>query len=253
MLKHYIFILEKEMREFIPYVTDKKTFLWVLGSLFLLGIVSKCLVYASYGSLIKKADNMSSPKSNTLRQIKLKFESVKMVNGTVPAPMLLVKRYISRCRFGGCSLNLLNQLAGWCSILCVGYGGVAGYILYSEGAGKTTAMSYILVGCFFGIALLVAERSINTSERQNELMYIITDFFENSVNLRDRASREENYMVSGDENVKVQRGGDNGFYDEINENVYQRVESMEKEFENKGIITREEEKIINEVLGEFLQ
>lgn len=231
MFAKLVMKLENGALEIAPVILNKGYFLALLGSIFLLGIVSKCIVMWNFDRMIKKADNMDSPKNNTLRQIKLKFESIKTVNGTVANPMLLVRRYINRCKWGIFYLETINKFAGWCGLLCVGIGGASGYILYNQGYGKTTAMSYILVAFYFALALFVVEQSVRTKDKQTELIYIITDFFENSVNLREQVK-----MKDYDYEIKLE---DNSLEEEkIKENIE---------------ITREQEKIINEVLGEYLQ
>lgn len=231
MFEKLVSNLENGASEIASVILNKGYFLALLGSIFLLGIVSKCIVVWNFNRMIKKADDMDSPKNSTLRQIKLKFESIKTVNGTVANPMLLVMRYINKCKWGVFSLQSMNKFTGWCGLLCVGIGGASGFILYNQGYGKTTAMSYILVGFYFALALFVVEQSVRTKEKQIELVYIITDFFENSVNLREQMK-----MKDYDYEIKID---DNNLEEE---NVKENSDT-----------TREQEKIINEVLAEYLQ
>lgn len=231
MFEKLVIGLEDGASKMAPIILNKGYFLALLGSIFLLGIVSKCIVLWHFGRMIKKAEDMDSPKNNTLRQIKLKFESIKTVNGTVTNPMLLVMRYINKCKWGIFHLQTMNKFTGWCGLMCVGIGGVAGFILYQQGYGKTTAMSYILVGFYFALALFVVEQSVRTGEKQTELVYVITDFFENSVNLRDQIKRNDyDYEIKLDDS-------------------HTEEEEIQEEFDT----IKEQEKIINEVLGEFLQ
>ena len=67
----YTFI---EMKEWFynnaPKIINEKYFLYVMGSIFLLGIFTKWLAAFGYGRMIRKAEHMSNPKNATLRQIK---------------------------------------------------------------------------------------------------------------------------------------------------------------------------------------
>ena len=238
------------MEKITSIIENKAYFLCLLGSIFLVGIVSKCLVMWIFGKMIKNAENMYSPKSNILRQIKLKFESIKTINGTVANPMLLVSRYINKCKIGIFYLDSINKIISWCGFLCVAIGGLCGYILYNQGYGKTTAMSYILVGFYFALALFVVENTIHTNDRKTELIYVITDFFENSVNLREQISRRENdYNIEIGSSKNEQESEQNVNVNEIN-NTNKKIEN---EKQGRINITKEQERIINEVLGEYLQ
>lgn len=240
------------MEKITSVIENKAYFLCLLGSIFLVGIVSKCLVMWVLGKMIKKAENMDSPKSNILRQIKLKFESIKTINGTVANPVLLVSRYINKCKIGIFYLDSINKIISWCGFLCVAIGGMCGYILYNQGYGKTTAMSYILVGFYFALALYVVENTIHTNDKKTELIYVITNFFENSVNLREQISRRENeykYNVEIGSDKDEQESERNVKVSEIN-NTNKKIEN---EKQGKINITKEQEQIINEVLGEYLR
>ena len=138
----------------------------------------------------------------------------------------------------------------WCGFLCVAIGGLCGYILYNQGYGKTTAMSYILVGFYFALALFVVENTIHTNDRKTELIYVITDFFENSVNLREQISRRENdYNIEIGSSKNEQESEQNVNVNEIN-NTNKKIEN---EKQGRINITKEQERKINEVLGEYLQ
>jgi hypothetical protein len=147
MLNYYITEFKDRLDKTVPAIVNEKYFLWLMGGIFLLGIVTKWIVAMNYGRLIRKAENMTNPRNATLRQIKMKFESVKQVNGYVANPMLLVRRHLNRCRVGVFSLNKLDNIINWCVILSIGIAGFTGFEIYSAGMSKTTAMAYIFWFC----------------------------------------------------------------------------------------------------------
>ena len=73
MFKYYITEFKNWLDNIIPAVIDEKNFLWLMGSLFLLGVVTKWLVLHNYGKLIRRAENMQHTKSAAIRQIKNKY------------------------------------------------------------------------------------------------------------------------------------------------------------------------------------
>lgn len=234
MFKYYITEFKNWLDSVIPAVIDEKNFLYIMGGLFLLGIVTKWIVLHSYGKLIRRAENMQNTKNATIRQIKNKYESMKQVNGTVANPMLFVQRHLNKCKAGYISLNKLNNIINYCVILIIGLSGVIGPELYANGSGKTTAMSYILVGCFFGFALEMVDRSIRVDEKKMELTYIIADYLTNSPKQRSTVAENEIHMDSEED---------------LREN-FMNVSSEEMEKVSESV---RDEQILNQVIGEFLQ
>lgn len=228
MMTDYIMELKNWLDHTMPAMMNEKYFLWLIGSIFLVGIVTKWIVVVNYDRLIRKAENMTNPRNATLRQIKMKFESIKQVNGTVANPMVLVQRHINKCKAGIFSLNKLNNIINWCIIIMIGISGLIGWELYQTGSGKTTAMAYILTGCFSAFALEMINRCVRVKERQMELVYVIVDFLENNA-----FSREERYV------------------DSLIDLVPDSEDVEEKQRENENLL--QEEQILNQVIGEFLQ
>lgn len=245
MLNDYITELKKWLDQVVPAIVDEKNFLYLMGGLFLLGVVSKWVVLHNYGRLIKRAEDMQHTKSGTIRQIKNKYESILQVNGVVENPMLFVQRHLNKCKVGYISLNKLNNIINYCVIITIGISGIIGLELYMNGSGKTTAMSYILVGCFFGFTLEMIDRSVKVHEKKMELTYIIVDYLANGS--KARGKRAENKMAY----EKVDRmEADPGMevYNEGAESIKaNQVRSKENE-ENAR-----DEQILNQVIGEFLQ
>ena len=183
---------------------------------------------------------MQQPKSAAIRQIKNKYESLRQINGAVENPMLFVQRNLNKCKAGYISLNRLYNIINYCVIMIIGISGIIGLELYTNGSGKTTAMSYILVGCFFGFALEMVNRSIKVNERKMELAYIIADYFTNMQKQHEKMTERSIYK-SGEEKQKDMTSGD-------------LCEEKEWNAINHGTGENiKEEQILNQVIGEFLQ
>lgn len=228
MVNYYITELKDWLDSVIPAVINEKYFLWIIGSIFLLGIVTKWVVVVNYDRLIRKAENMTNPKNATLRQIKMKFESIKQVNGFVANPMILVQRHINKCKVGIFSLNKLNNIINWCVILIIGIAGLMGYELYHTGKKEIVVMSYVAMGCFAAFGLEMLNQCVKVKERQTELAYVIVDFLENNA-----LSREERYVETMDEPISNE--------EEVRENSVENEQNLR------------DEQILNQVIGEFLQ
>ncbi len=229
MLKNYIDELNKWFQWLVNIIVQEEYFLYIMGSIFLLGIVTKWIVLRNYVKLIRKAENMTNPKNVTLRQIKMKFEGIKQVDGYVANPMLLVKRHLNKCRVGVISLVRLNVVINWCSIVALLIGSAIGANLYYVTQEKNVAIYYIFIGAFVAYALEIIDRNSKVKDKEMELAYTIVDFLENGI-----VQREEKIVETVNDIVRKEE---------------EQIEAQQEEQNKK----HQEEQILNQVIGEFLQ
>ncbi|MFQ6929785.1 MAG: hypothetical protein ACLRR3_01430 [Eubacterium sp.] len=104
-----------------------------------------------------------------LRQIKMKYDSIKEINGHVANPMIFAARSLNKCKLGIFSLNKLNNIINVCIILSVTLAVGTGFGIYLTGKSKIEAIVYVLIGYFFGMVLDMINRSTKISEKQTEL------------------------------------------------------------------------------------
>lgn len=225
----YTFIEMKQwFLENAPRIINEKYFLYLMGSIFLLGILTKWLALIGYDRIIKKAENMSNPKNATLRQIKMKYDSLKEINGHVANPMVFAARHLNKCKFGIFSLNKLNNIINLCIIASMILAVGTGFGIYFTGGVKVEAVAYVLTGYFFGTVLDRIDRCAGVAEKQMALTYIIVDYLEETAIIREKSNTEK----------------------PSNDNIVQENQS-ETGSNNKEMDA--DEQILNQVIGEFLQ
>ena len=228
MFDYYISQLENWAETTIPKIVNQENFLLIVGSFFALGVVTKWLVLHNYNKLIRKAGNINKTNNATLRQIKMKYDSIKEINGHVANPMIFAARSLNKCKLGIFSLNKLNNIINVCIILSVTLAVGTGFGIYLTGKSKIEAIVYVLIGYFFGMVLDMINRSTKISEKQTELTYILVDYLEESVVVRENGHMEK----PGNENIVQEKKSE--------------TSTNNKEFEA-------DEQILNQVIGEFLQ
>ena len=81
MMNYYISELNNILEKTVPKFINEKNFLLIAGSIFLLGVVTKWLVMRNYAKLIRRAENINHTKNATIRQIKIKYDSIMNVSG----------------------------------------------------------------------------------------------------------------------------------------------------------------------------
>ena len=115
---------------------------------------------------------MSNPKNATLRQIKMKYDSIKEINGHVANPMIFAARSLNKCKLGIFSLNKLNNIINVCIILSVTLAVGTGFGIYLTGKSKIEAIVYVLIGYFFGMVLdMINRRHKNIRKTDRTYLY----------------------------------------------------------------------------------
>lgn len=227
MFKYYISEMKTWLDKTIPTNINDENFLWLIGSLFLLGIVTKWLVMKNYGKLIRKAENMEHTKNVTLRQIKNKYDSIKEINGNVANPMLFVQRHLNKCKIMHISMNKLDNIINWCIIAIVVVTGVVGIEFFMNKKDEAMTITCVFIGCFFAFALEMINKSTRVSEKKMELTYVIVDFLSNNHQIRQDRQREATIVPEPEPEI---------------------VQNTKEQEQNAR-----EEQILNQVIGEFLQ
>lgn len=242
MLNYYISELKNWWNVTIPTIINEKNFLLIVGSLFLLGIVTKWVVVRNYGRLIRKAENINNTRNATIRQIKTKYESIKQVNGKVENPMLFVKRSLNKCKIMHISINKINNVIDWCSMLIMGVAAILSFQLHQTSPAKTDWISYLVLGCFLGVALEMINRMMQAGEKKTELSYVLVDVLVNGVHKRNVRERESFIELVPDPEKREQVT----FHENRDEQAETIVQKQRTEEER-------EEEVLNQVIGEFLQ
>lgn len=242
MLNYYISELKNWLDVTIPTIINEKNFLLIVGSLFLLGVVTRWAVMRNYGRLIRKAENINNTKNYTIRQIKTKYDSIKQVNGVVENPMLFVKRNLNKCRLLHIPINKINNIINWCTLLIMGVAAILSFQLYKASPTKNDWISYLVLGCFLGVALEMVSRMMPTGEKKVELSYVLVDVLVNGTHKRNVRERDSLIGFAPETEKREQVVLDEGEKEGI-KTVAQK--QMEEE-------AREEE-VLNQVIGEFLQ
>lgn len=160
----------------------EKYFLYVIGSIFLLGIVGKCIVWANYRRLIKGAENINRADSAVLRQIKMRIDSVKEVNGIIVSPAVLIDRQLNRCHILKISINTMDFLIHWCTTIILAWGTLS-FIAGEE------VTNMVIAG---GVSLVLEWINLcfGTGRLRDELKIILIDYIENN-NVEKKRTLEE--------------------------------------------------------------
>ncbi len=160
------------LTQWLNIIFTDNWFLYLMGGIFALGVITKGIVAANYKKLIKGAENMGQPESTVLRQIKMRIDSVREVQGIIVEPEALVERQLNRCRILKLSINTMDSMIHWCAVLILA-GSVAGLIV-----NRSAINMFISIG--IALVLEAIDYSFNTDRLRKEFQTIMIDYIVNN-------------------------------------------------------------------------
>ena len=166
MFDYYISQLENWAETTIPKIVNQENFLLIVGSFFALGVVTKWLVLHNYNKLIRKAGNINKTNNATLRQIKTKYDSLRQVNHNMENPIGFVQKSLNRCRIMYISINRVNNIINYCTLIIMAVYSIVSYEVYLERPNEITWVQYLIIGSFVAISLEMVNRTLACSDRK---------------------------------------------------------------------------------------
>ncbi len=160
------------LTQWVNAAFNENRFLYVLGGIFILGVLVKSIVVANYRKLIKGAENMNQAESAVLRQIKMRIDSVREVQGIIVEPEALVERQLNRCKILKLSINTMDSLIHWCAVLILVWS-VAGLIV------NRSAIN-MFIGIGIALVLEAIDYSFDTDRLRKEFQTIMIDYIVNN-------------------------------------------------------------------------
>ena len=170
---------EAKMYDVMNLVFNEKYFLLILGSIFFFFFFSKLIVVTHYKRLIRGAENLSRAENNILRQMKMRIEGVKEVNGKIVAPDALIERQLNREKIWKVSINTWDLSIHWCATAILLWS-VFGLIF------NRSAIN-MFIGIGFALVLEAADYSFGTDRLREEMKITLTDYIVNNSGEKKRS------------------------------------------------------------------
>lgn len=233
----------------LSFLKDGNLF-YVAAALCLIGAVGKWLASQKYRRLMKQGENLGSAKDKQLRQLKGRFENACRVNGKVPNVEAFVDRGLLEYRFLWTSLEKTDRIGRRMGVVLLFLGGGCAWIGYRAGWGSEAAMAQLFMGAGMAALLFLWDLFLDTGEKRRILGTILTDYFENSLGIRLSFRRGEE-TEDGEELLSEREENDLAYLKQS----LDRIATSREETESNCLthrLTAEEEKLIQEILKEYL-
>lgn len=196
---------------------NNHVFLYVMGGLCVLGVLIQLLLLVIYNKLIAASENMTNPKKNWLKNMKLRFESSYHLQLGVNDVDTYVDKYVSKIKCGGLLLSTWENLSGQMIGLCLMTGSFAGVLGIVYQCGQDIVLFTFFAGAWGAIIVNIVDNIVNISAHRQMLRFNLIDYFENNLKVRmeqeifhpqEREQYEQEYFKM--ETTSIRKGGDSG-------------------------------------------
>lgn len=154
--------------------------LYVLGTICVLGIISKLVTSSLYKRLIKETGNMALTKNKNLKALKQKTENLFLVSHGIRNPAAYIEKQLYGFQFWRVSLDHWDNLSLQAMILCFLAGGAAAFASYWYRCDSYYIVLYGSMGVLAGLVLVLVDNGANIALKRQQLADCLVDYVENS-------------------------------------------------------------------------
>lgn len=248
------------------YMYEHNIIIYAMFVLFGLGLLLKIMQAVTYYQLIKASEEMATSENRLMKQIRLRFDTCYKIKIGVHNVDSFVDKYVYSYKIGGVSLYTLENLSGQITmigLLLALFGGMAAYLL---DCGQEVILSTLTIGSSTVLLLIAFDMLFSLSAKQKLLRVHMKDYLENNL----KAKLENEYFLP--EEMEAYR---HSYFEAEEEGVKeiktktaktaakstpktagkaaQKAEAKAvQQAEAKAVKKEEDEKIIEEILKEYL-
>lgn len=170
----------------------------LMASVFI-AVAVKLLVWRNYHRLFVSTENMDRPKRSWIGTLKKKFENYYTLNANVKNAGCIVDKYFEAHKILGINSMLLEQIPGFCGILCV----LLGCIGAIRGISMNTDINFwgrsLILSAAFGIGIFMLDYLTRMDHmkrmiRMNLIYYlenVLPNRIDKNLSKQSRVKREE--------------------------------------------------------------
>lgn len=163
---------------------DKYIFLYIMGSLCVIGVLLKCFLLVVYNKLIRASESMATTKKAWMKHMKSRFENAYHQRVGVNDVDIFVDKYVSKTKYGGLLLSTWENLSGQIISLCILTGSFAGILGIVYDCGKGPILFTFFMGAWTAVIVNIVDNIVNISGHRQVLRYNLKDYFENYLKVK---------------------------------------------------------------------
>lgn len=244
------------------YMYEHNIIIYAMFALFGLGLLLKIVQAAVYQKLIKASEEMATSENRLMKQIRLRFDTCYKIKIGVHNVDSFVDKHVYSYKVGGISLYTLENLCGQVAmigLLFALFGGLGAFLL---DCGKDVVLSTVITGSSTVLLLIAFDMLFSISAKQRLLRVHMKDYLENTLKAKleneyflpeEMEAYRHSYFENEEEAVKEiktkpARAASKSTAKSTSKTAGKAVQKTEQ----KAVRSEEDEKIIEEILKEYL-
>lgn len=199
------------------------------------GIFLKMILGAVYANLLRASDKMDTSKNKLMKGLRTKFETNYVQDRGVNNVDSFVDKYVYQYKVCGILLHTWETLCAQLLLICMLIGSIGAILGLIYECGKRTILFTFFVGITTSAILVIIDNLLNLSTKRNMIKTNIQDYLENSLKVR-LETKEKVEMAA--RKIQMQEK--------------EKKQAIQKDVENLYETSKKEEKIIQDILKEYI-
>ena len=193
-----------------------------------IAVLVKLIVWRNYHKLLISSEEMDRPKRSWIGTLKKKIENYYTLQTKVNNISCIVDKYFEANKILGINSFFLEQIPGFCGIICIGLGCLGAI----RGIGMNADMNFwgrnLIIGVVFGIVILMMDYMTRMNHMKRKIRMNLLNYLENVLpNRMENNTKKQNYK----ENLENKK----------NEKIKKETQTAEKIEEHWGQIASSKE------------
>jgi len=240
------------------YMYEHNIIIYAMFVLFGLGLLLKIILAIVYHQLIKASKEMGVSENKLMKQIRLRFDTCYKIKLGVHNVDSFVDKYVYTHKYCGISLYTLENLSGQITMICLLFTLFGGLTAFSLKCGQEVILSTLTIGSTTVLLLIACDMLLSLSAKQKILRVHMKDYLENNLKAKleneyflpeEMEAYRHSYFEQEEGDLKVIK---TKAAKSSSKATSKNVEKAVAKTEAKATKKEEEDKIIEEILKEYL-
>lgn len=240
------------------YMYEHNIIIYAMFVLFGLGLLLKIVLAILYHQLIKASKEMGVSENKLMKQIRLRFDTCYKIKLGVHNVDSFVDKYVYTHKYCGISLYTLENLSGQITMICLLFALFGGMAAFSLKCGQEVILSTLTIGASTVLLLIACDMLLSLPAKQRLLRVHMKDYLENNLKAKleneyflpeEMEAYRQSYFEQEEDDKKTIKSKS---VKQSAKAASKNVEKAVAKTEAKAIMKEEEDKIIEEILKEYL-
>ena len=161
-----------------------------------IAVLTKVIVWANYHRLLVSSEEMERPKRHWIGTLKKKIENYYNLQTKVNNISCIVDKYFEADKILGINSFFLEQIPGFCAIICVGLGCLGAIRGIAMNADINFWGRNLIIGVVCGISIFMMDYLTKMDQMKRKIKINLINYLENLENKKKEEIKKEKKQVA---------------------------------------------------------